>query len=98
MNKIEIINGQKTIKGNVDLSDQSLSVLPDLSDVIILGGFYCDRNKLTSLQGAPESVGGGFYCDQISDKYYREYIEQQKILRLVNTETKELFAELIETL
>jgi hypothetical protein len=27
------------------------------------GYFYCDSNKLTSLEGAPQSVGGSFYCD-----------------------------------
>ena len=24
--------------------------------------FYCAHNKLTSLEGAPRSVGGKFYC------------------------------------
>ena len=27
-----------------------------------LGDFVCDNNKLTTLKGAPVSVGGGFYC------------------------------------
>ena len=26
------------------------------------GDFYCSRNKLTSLEGAPSHVGGDFYC------------------------------------
>jgi hypothetical protein len=26
------------------------------------GGFYCDNNKLTSLEGCPKSVCGDFYC------------------------------------
>ena len=28
----------------------------------INGGFYCDNNQLTSLVGAPQTVGSGFYC------------------------------------
>jgi len=27
------------------------------------GGFYCNHNKLTSLEGAPSHVGGDFYCN-----------------------------------
>jgi len=27
------------------------------------GDFYCDNNQLTSLEGAPKSIGGSFYCD-----------------------------------
>ena len=25
--------------------------------------FYCDNNQLTSLEGAPKTVGGSFYCE-----------------------------------
>jgi hypothetical protein len=28
----------------------------------VIGGFYCDNNLLTSLEGAPQTVGSGFYC------------------------------------
>ena len=27
-----------------------------------IGSFYCSRNQLTSLKGAPNSVGFDFYC------------------------------------
>ena len=57
-------NGRKVIKGHVNLDNLFLTVLPEwLSDVEVEGGFSCHNNKLTTLQGAPETVGGGFYCD-----------------------------------
>jgi len=62
--KIEIVNGQKTIQGTVDLVDLDLNLieLPNLSDVVITGSFFCSYNNLTTLQGAPQSVGGNFHC------------------------------------
>ena len=50
------------IKGDVYLSDIGLEQLPDLSGVTVKGNFYCYGNNLTSLVGAPKSVGGDFYC------------------------------------
>ncbi len=50
------------VKGNLDLSDMGLTELPDLSTVTVLGSFYCFGNQLTSLVGAPKSVGGDFWC------------------------------------
>src|SRR5690554_5879594 len=54
----------KTVKvtGNVSLSDLGLTKLP-INFTEVGGGFYCYRNELTSLEGAPEKVGGNFYCD-----------------------------------
>jgi len=50
-------------KGDLDLSDLNLTVLPDILKNISVGrDFYCGHNKLTSLEGAPKSVGGSFYC------------------------------------
>jgi len=140
MYEIEIVNGQKTIQGHIDLSYQNLTELPDLSNIVVTGKFYCHNNNLTSLygapksvggnfhchnnnlttlQGAPQSVGGGFhcynnklttlqgapksvegnfYCDQFSVEDYRKYIADIEVLESVNTETKELFGEMIATL
>ncbi len=39
-----------------------LKQLPDFSNIIVTGDFYCSNNQLTSLQGAPQKVGGAFYC------------------------------------
>ena len=50
------------IKGNLDLSDKGLTELPDLSEVVVKGSFYCAYNQLTTLKGAPQTVGGYFYC------------------------------------
>ena len=60
--RIETIDGVKTIKGDVDLSNKGLTKLPDLSDVVVTGGFNCSFNKLTTLTGAPHTVSGDFYC------------------------------------
>ncbi len=50
-------------KGDLDLSDLKLTVLPDmLKDITVGGNFYCGNNKLTSLEGAPKSVGASFAC------------------------------------
>jgi hypothetical protein len=55
-------DGTLVVEGDIDLSDKKLMRLPDLSSVIVKGSFYCNRNKLTSLKGAPKSVGITFHC------------------------------------
>ena len=60
MIKQYIRNGSK---GNLDVSDLKLIVLPDmLKDISVAGSFYCGNNKLTSLINAPKTVGGTFRC------------------------------------
>jgi hypothetical protein len=50
-------------KGNLDLSTMELTVLPDiLKDISVGGNFFCDHNKLTSLENCPKTVGGSFDC------------------------------------
>jgi len=51
------------VNGDLDLSDMELTELPDLGTVTVLGSFNCGRNQLTSLVGAPKSVGESFYCE-----------------------------------
>lgn len=48
--------------GNINLRDLDLKVLPDLSNIILIGDFDCSKNQLTSLKGAPKEVGGRFNC------------------------------------
>jgi hypothetical protein len=48
-------------KGDIDLSTKKLKRLPTFSSVG--GSFYCGKNQLTTLEGAPREVGGYFYCD-----------------------------------
>ena len=57
-------SGRKVIEGDVDLKNLYLKELPEwLIDVEVEGNFYCHRNRLTSLQGGPKTVGGSFSCD-----------------------------------
>jgi hypothetical protein len=56
-------NGRKVIEGDVDLRRLYLTELPEwLADVEVEGGFTCSLNRLTSLIGAPKSVGEYFAC------------------------------------
>ena len=56
--------GRKVIKGTVDLNNLHLKELPEwLSDVEVKGDFSCSDNKLTTLKGAPGTVGGSFWCE-----------------------------------
>jgi hypothetical protein len=61
------INGDGSIDvdGDVDLCDRSFCVteLP-VKFNHVSGHFWCDDNKLTTLEGAPKSVGGGFWCQR----------------------------------
>jgi hypothetical protein len=49
------------VNGNVNLSYFKISNIP-LKFGIVIGNFDCSDNKLTSLEGCPESVGGNFDC------------------------------------
>ena len=49
-------------KGDLDFSKMGLDELPDLSTIRVEGNFYCNGNRLTSLNGAPQFVGGDFCC------------------------------------
>ena len=55
-------NGSIDVNGSVNLSNKNLTKLP-LKFNIVSGDFYCDDNKLTSLEGCPKEVGGHFSCD-----------------------------------
>jgi hypothetical protein len=48
------------VEGDVDLYNMSLTKLPNFKSVG--GDFYCNNNKLTSLEGCPIYVGGSFHC------------------------------------
>ena len=48
--------------GDVDLRDQNLKELPDLSNIKGINNFNCAGNKLKTLKGAPKEVGGDFNC------------------------------------
>jgi hypothetical protein len=49
------------VEGSVDLSRKELREIP-IKFGRVGGNFNCYNNKLTTLEGAPNSVGGDFYC------------------------------------
>jgi hypothetical protein len=55
-------DGSILVPGGLDISNRGLTKLPDLSRVTVRGDFWCHGNKLTTLEGAPQSVGGDFSC------------------------------------
>ena len=65
----------KQIHGDVDLTDLYLKEIPSiLKDVNVGGDFNCSNNKLTSLQGAPKSVGGTFSCHGNTKKFTKDEV------------------------
>jgi hypothetical protein len=55
--------GLVDVDGYVFLSSEGLTKLP-LSFGYVSGPFWCNDNRLTSLQGSPRGVGGSFYCNK----------------------------------
>jgi hypothetical protein len=54
-------DGTVDVDGGVHLSGEGLKKLP-LKFGKVSVSFYCDRNQLTTLEGAPKEVGGRFDC------------------------------------
>jgi len=54
-------DGSILVPGDLDISGRGLTKLPNLSSVKVVGNFSCSNNQLTSLEGAPHTVGGCFY-------------------------------------
>jgi len=55
-------DGSIDVNGDVNLNNKKLAKIP-FKFRNVSGGFYCHRNRLTSLEGAPNTVGGNFcYC------------------------------------
>jgi len=50
------------VNQSVNISNKNLCTFPVKFNKI-RDHFLCNKNKLTSLWGAPQSVGGNFYCD-----------------------------------
>ena len=61
-----IDNGDGTYDcdGDLNFYNMGLTSLLDLPYKLrrVRGNFYCSRNQLTTLEGAPAKVGGDFYC------------------------------------
>ena len=60
INNFQIVDGLVNVDGDVDISDR-LTKIP-IKFGRVEGNFYCYNSKLTSLEGAPQSVGGHFNC------------------------------------
>ena len=54
-------DGLIDVDGDVNLYNCSLTELP-LKFRHVTDYFHCSENQLTSLEGAPHTVGGAFYC------------------------------------
>jgi hypothetical protein len=52
----------KVIEGDLLIAWMGLRKLPELQDVHIEGSFSCTGNKLTSLNGCPNTIAGNFSC------------------------------------
>ena len=51
------------VNGDVNLFKRDLKEFPDYIQFgVVRANFHCGGNKLTSLEGAPEKVGGAFFC------------------------------------
>ena len=56
--------GLVDVTGNFYCSEQGLDSFKGVRFGHVSGAFRCNGNKLTSLVGAPQSVGGDFYCHE----------------------------------
>ena len=54
-------DGLVDVDGNVNILSQNITKLP-LRFGKVTGDFFCYKNKLTTLEGAPKEVGGNFSC------------------------------------
>ena len=53
---------ETTYGNDINLSSKRLVELPNNLPQTVTGKFWCNRNKLTSLEYCPSYVGGNFYC------------------------------------
>ena len=55
-------DGSIDVNGSIALNDKKLEKIP-FKFRNVYGIFYCCNNKLTSLNGVPNTVGNSFYCN-----------------------------------
>ena len=60
--KFDPKTGLVNIKGSYSIYNRGNKTLCGISFGYVTGNFNCSFNKLTSLEGAPQSVYGNFYC------------------------------------
>jgi hypothetical protein len=50
------------VHGNINLQSQRLAILPNWSNIEVIGHFDCSNNRLKTLIGSAKVVDGSFYC------------------------------------
>ena len=60
--KYKVVDRYVDVEGDCNIGGLGLVEIP-VQFRVVTGNFHCDHNQLTSLEGAPVSVGGDFYCD-----------------------------------
>jgi len=60
--KLNPLTGLIDVDGNFNCYQQDLTDFKGVAFGHVSGGFYCHNNQLTSLEGAPQTVGWSFYC------------------------------------
>ncbi len=56
------VTGLVDVEGDFDGSKEKLENMHGIKFGKVSGYFYCEKNRLTSLKGAPQEVGGNFNC------------------------------------
>ena len=56
--------GLVDVEGDFNCSSKKIVSLNGIRFGAVSGNFYCYRNQLTSLEGAPREVGGNFDCSE----------------------------------
>jgi hypothetical protein len=61
--KLNPQTGLVDVDGDFDCSDQELRDLKGVRFGVVKGNFYCYKNQLTTLEGAPQVVERSFHCE-----------------------------------
>ena len=64
-------DGSIDVDGSVNIGGRNLTKIP-FKFRNVSGSFSCINHQLTSLEGAPNSVGGNFYCHRSPNLPYSE--------------------------
>jgi len=64
--------GLVDVSGDFDCSSQNLTDFKGVRFGVVTEHFYCSRNKLTSLEGAPQEVGVDFNCSSNELTYLKD--------------------------
>ena len=68
-------DGIVDVDGNVNLYDKNLTSIP-IQFGRVSGWFDCESNKLTTLEGAPQSVGDWFDCRNNKKKFTEQEVRE----------------------